>query len=133
MIGVWPGKKDLGTIDGYNVYMTYNSIIFFFIPIFKFGKEYYAEKSGSTYRIDPEIGKRIEHGAEVSLTFTTADRVATPGSFGTGFDSSASHYNNPANEDGPRGTGKICMRCGYRTSDPEFTHCPKCGNLLVRE
>lgn len=70
MIGTWPGRKNLGVIDGYTVYMVYEALMIFFIPVFKFGKRYFAEKNSSTYEIDQETGQAIERGEPVSLHFT---------------------------------------------------------------
>ena len=154
MLGTWPGRKDLGIIDGYNVYMVYTSIVVFFIPVFKFGKQYYAEKGGRTYQIDDETGKQIERGENVPLKFTgTAYTGAAAGAaYGSTYagqnyadrnyagqcNAGNSENNNTgafygAGDDTGRSAVKICMRCKYRTDNQEFTHCPMCGNKLVRE
>ena len=114
LIGTWPGKKELGVIDGYTVYMVYESLMLFFIPIFKFGKRYFAEKGSSVYEIDKETGQLIERGEEVSLDFTGAS-------------------SEDAGVAGGMAVGKICMRCGFKTDNREYTHCPMCGNLLVHD
>lgn len=114
LIGTWPGKKELGVIDGFTVYMVYESLMLFFIPIFKFGKRYFAEKGSSVYEIDKETGQSIERGEEVSLDFTRAS-------------------SEDAGVAGGMAVGKICMRCGFKTDNREYTHCPMCGNLLVHD
>ena len=132
MLGTWPGKKDLGLINGYHIYMVYESLIFFFIPIFKFGKRYLAEKNGSIYELDPETGKAIERGEEVNLNIT-GDPVYTD----LNASIAARAGLTAAGTDGATGTeattGKICMRCGFTTDNETYTHCPMCGNKLVHE
>ena len=135
MLGTWPGKKDLGLINGYHIYMVYESLIFFFIPVFKFGKRYLAEKNGSVYELDPETGKAIERGEEVSLNIT-GDPVYTDPNASI----AARAGLTAAGTDGATGTpgigtttGKICMRCGFKTDNETYTHCPMCGNKLVHE
>ena len=132
MLGTWPGKKDLGLINGYHIYMVYESLIFFFIPIFKFGKRYIAEKNGSIYELDSETGKAIERGEEVNLNITGDPVYTDPNaSIAAGAGLAA------AGTDGATGAeataGKICMRCGFKTHNETYTHCPMCGNKLVHE
>lgn len=141
MLGTWPGKKDLGLINGYHIYMVYESLIFFFIPVFKFGKRYLAEKNGSIYELDPETGKAIERGEEVNLNIT-GDPVYTDPNASIAARAGLTAAGTPgaAGTDGAFGTsgteaatGKICMRCGFKTDNETYTHCPMCGNKLVHE
>ena len=165
MLGTWPGRKELGVIDGYKVYMIYESLLIFFIPVFKFGRRYFAERDGLIFEIDPETGKAIERGGEVRLHFTEEDAVgrnaagewspgaraawaydnsAAAGACGTAGSAASEAFGDPDaemlsagpdNRDGGAGAkpAKVCMRCGYRTDIPEYSHCPMCGNLLVPE
>lgn len=150
MIGTWPGRKDLGIIDGYNVFMVYESLIIFFIPVFKFGKRYYAEKNGSVFEIDQETGKAIERGEEVSLHFTGAPQYTSSNTSvwgnanlpaggnanlrtGENADGSAADTAGSAVLPAAASPAKICMRCGFRTENEEYSHCPMCGNKLVHE
>ena len=138
MIGTWPGKKVLGVIDGYTVYMVYESLMLFFIPIFKFGKRYFAEKGSSVYEIDKETGQSIERGEEVSLDFTGASTISRNANYYNpaygGFTGSAERMSGGSGGvAGGMAVGKICMRCGFKTDNREYTHCPMCGNLLVHD
>lgn len=126
MIGTWPGRKDLGIIDGYNVFMVYESLIIFFIPVFKFGKRYYAQKNSSTFEIDQETGKAIERGETVSLHFNDTSRVAE-------YTERANAGNSDTEQADESISGKICMRCGFKTFNETYSHCPMCGNKLVHE
>lgn len=161
MIGTWPGKKDLGNFEGYNVYMTFTSIVIFFIPLFKLGKQYFAVKNCRTFQIDPAVGRQLERGEDVPLQFTgevksewnpsnsewarnynnpaTDDsapaNAAATGTFAaaTGFFAAANSGTSTTNSFSNDNRMKICMRCKYRTANEEFTHCPMCGNKLVHE
>lgn len=139
MLGTWPGRKELGVVDGYTVYMIYESLVIFFIPVFKFGKRYFAEKSSTVYEIDQETGKAIERGDTVSLNFTNSDVVSRNVSLFTaagvpdaGVSGDRASETSVSSNTGSSG-GKICMRCGFKTDVKEYTHCPMCGNLLVME
>ena len=120
MFGINSGRKDFdfsqsvlcrvcGRYGRYQVYMTYMQFIFFFIPMFKWNKAYYVETSccGTVYRLDLEVGKRIERGETVEIQ----DRDLTP--LGGGY----------------RSTWKHCPNCGF-TTDEDFDFCPKCGTRL---
>ena len=135
MLGTWPGKKDLGLINGYHIYMVYESLIFFFIPIFKFGKRYIAEKNGSVYELDSETGKAIERGEEVSLNITGEPVYTDPNaSIAARAGLTAAGTDGISGDQGTETTaGKICMRCGFKTDNETYTHCPMCGNKLVHE
>lgn len=105
MIGTWPGSKNLGFHNGYEITVTYNSLVIFFIPVFKFSKRYVAERCGRVYELDPEIGKAIERGEEPEFSF---DR----------------EYTFSINK---------CRYCGFSTTDMTFEYCPKCGRELIKE
>lgn len=105
MIGMWPGRKDLGIVDGYNVYMVYDALVIFFIPVWKFDRQYYAEKNGRTYSIDEETGKKIEHGEAVNMYWHVNEQQSAP-------------------------RRKMCPVCGYTSDDTDFEFCPHCGRRL---
>ena len=125
----------------------------FFIPIFKFGKRYFAEKGSSVYEIDKETGQSIEWGEEVSLDFTGASTISRNANYYNpaygGFTGSAERMSGGSGDvagdvvenagfagagvAGGVAAGKICMRCGFKTDNREYTHCPMCGNLLVHD
>ena len=106
MFGTWPGEKELGEHQGYRVFMTYQSVIIFFIPILKFGKSYFAEKNGITYELSEDVGRRIEQGENVNLDWVIS----------------------PSDEVWQR--GRVCPNCGYAAEDASFTYCPRCGSKL---
>ena len=61
--------KKCGRLCSISVFMTYTCFSFFFIPLFKWGKQYYAVSNccHTIYAIDAELGKAIEHGESVTL------------------------------------------------------------------
>ena len=135
MLGMWPGRKDLGMVSGCNVYMTYNAVVIFFIPIFKYDKRYFAEKGFQTYEIDEETGKRIERGEEVTLHFTGQRAASWTNAAGTSNYSGTAEFatsdvSNPAEAEAGQPTEKVCTRCGFRTNHMEYKHCPMCANKL---
>ncbi len=79
--GIFQGKKEFehfrqtivckkcGRLCSISVFMTYTCFSFFFIPLFKWGKQYYAVSNCcyTIYAIDAELGKAIEHGESVTL------------------------------------------------------------------
>jgi len=105
MIGMWPGRKELGQHSGYNVYMVYNALVVFFIPVWKFDKQYFAEKDGRTYTLDEETGKKIERGEDVNLYWHVHETGSTSGR-------------------------RMCPVCGYTTDDTSFEFCPHCGRKM---
>ena len=135
MIGTWPGRKELGVIDGYNITMTYISFVIFFIPIIKFDKQYFAEKNGLVYDLDQETGEKIVRGEAVDLSGLHLRKAHNQRSAGYAYTNPETDYGaaGAANADGAQSTGKICMRCKYTTNDLSFTHCPMCGNKLVSQ
>lgn len=118
--GIFQGKKEFeqfrqtmickkcGRYSSISVFMTYTCFSFFFIPLFKWGKEYYAVSNccHTVYSIDRELGKAIEHGEAVTLREEDLTIV---------------------------GMGQAqevhCSDCGYLLT-PEYAYCPKCGKKL---
>lgn len=121
MMGITQGRKDLahdqlvictqcGRYGRYQVYMTFTQLLLFFIPCFKWGKQYYVQMSccGTVYALNPEIGARIARGENVQIG--SADLQIVSG----------------------RGSARMvkrCAACGFQT-DEDYTYCPKCGNPL---
>ena len=66
-----------GEIYKYEVIVAYNCFHFFFIPIFKWGRKYYAHKMccDEYYEINEETGKQIEKGNNVILNHTNMNRI----------------------------------------------------------
>ena len=87
-----------------NIYMTYSYVSFFFIPLFKWNKMYFAKMNccGATCEISQEVGREIEKG---NVTFISEDQL---------------HFQQQYNP------WRRCANCGYTTSE-NFEYCPKCG------
>lgn len=100
--------KSCGAYCRFEVIMTYMCLSLFFIPIFKWGKKYYAASSccRQVFEIDAKKGKAIENGESVLLE--DGDFIS---SCGTG--------------DGL----KVCQNCRY-VAESDFEFCPKCGTKL---
>jgi hypothetical protein len=126
IMGVSQGQKQLeyhqtvicgvcGAYGRYEVFMTYMYLSFFFIPLFKWNKQYLVRTSccGSVYSLDPEIGRAIERGEQIEIT---EDALVLQSSGKTAAQQGA-------------GGSKRCPDCGYE-ADPEFEYCPKCGRRL---
>ncbi|MFV0314965.1 MAG: zinc ribbon domain-containing protein [Anaerotignum sp.] len=114
--GISQGYKDLtflqtlickkcGRYSSVSVYMVYTYFSFFFIPLFKWDKKYYAVSSccKTTFAISNDIGKAIEREELTSLQEDDLEIVGM----------SNLAYSN-------------CRSCGYLLT-PEYTYCPKCG------
>jgi len=136
LLGAWPGKKSLGRHSGYNITMTYLSILVFFIPLFKFSKRYFAEHSGKFYELSQEIGKALERGEEPDINLENAQPFDMPnmamamGQTYQNVQTDADTQSAPV-QDIKIIKGKMCMRCGFKTTDMSLTHCPDCENKLV--
>ena len=117
MIGITNGSKDLsytqltncpscGRYSSMQVFVTYNQLVLFFIPLFKFGKQYFVRMKccGSVYSLDAAIGKQIEAGEVPSI-----------------FPEHMSYMYS-----GSDNTISYCSGCG-RQLEPSFSFCPYCG------
>lgn len=120
IIGMTRGRKDLefsqmmicdqcGSYGRYTVFMTYMCLSFFFLPLFKWKKQYFVQSTccNTLYGLDPETGKQIEKGSTVEIRPEHLTLL----------------------EKGFRNRSKKCMNCGYETRE-EFDYCPKCGRRL---
>lgn len=123
MIGITDGRKDLtftqtilcracGKYGRYQVFVTYMTLLLFFIPCFRWNRRYYVETSccHTIYELDPEVGKRIAKGENVVIT---EDDLTQVYSGNRGWHSTGGYKN--------------CRFCGYTTNE-DFEFCPKCGN-----
>ena len=120
MMGITPRRKDYeyrgsviicdrcGAYGRYQVYMTCMCLSLFFIPVFKWKKQYFAESTccSTTYELDPEIGRRIARGENVEIR--------------------PQHLREVYSGYGCGGRTRRCSACGYVT-DEDFVFCPKCG------
>lgn len=117
IMGINQGRKDFaydrvvicdrcGAYGRYQVFMTYMCFSLFFIPVFKWNKEYYVQSTccGTVYELDPEIGRRIAAGQDVEI-LPRHLKMMQPG-----------HH----------GGVRRCSQCGYETWE-DFEFCPKCG------
>lgn len=89
------------------VYMTYTCLSLFFIPVFKWNRQYYVEMEccGTLYMLNEEKGRQIASGKDVIITPSDL----TPVNYGT--------YE------------KRCPECGS-VVDRSFDYCPRCGKKL---
>lgn len=131
MIGITEGSREFdhtqtvmcagcGRYGRYIVFMTYTVLSLFFIPCFKWNKQYFVRMSccGKIYRLDPEIGKRISRGEEIEICREDLEEV----DFGYSDDGISRRANWT-------GFSKTCPGCGYE-ADQDFEYCPKCGRKL---
>ena len=90
MIGITDGQKDLnyrqsvtcgacGKYGAYEVFMTYTQLLLFFIPVFKWNRQYFVRMSccGTVYTLDPEVGAAIARGENTEIR--PADLVRVQG------------------------------------------------------
>lgn len=92
-----------------SVFTRYSYFMFFFIPLFRWDRHYYArmECCGALCELDPAVGRAIAQGKKASL------------------DPSELHFSCA----GQRPAFHVCPRCGYTTAE-NFQFCPKCGAPL---
>lgn len=121
MVGITQGKKEIssdqlvicgqcGSYGRYQVFVTFNQLLLFFIPCFRWGRKYYVQMSccGTLYELDPEAGREIEQGTGRQIRQEDLRLISGRGN-----------------------ARKIrrCPSCGYQT-DEDFDFCPKCGEKL---
>lgn len=117
--GIATGRKDFpfrqtiicpkcGRLSSISVFMVYTYFSFFFIPLFKWGKKYFAASNccNAIFSIDPALGRTLEQGEQIELRPEDLSLV--------GMDASQAVH---------------CADCGYLLS-PEYEFCPKCGKKL---
>ena len=161
MIGITNGQKDLehnqteicdicGRYGRFEVFMTYTQLLLFFIPVFKWNRQYFVRMSccGAMYTLNPEVGARIARGEDVTIqkddlmrmSRNAADMYGASGTYGsgTGYGSSGSggslyeqsrrawSETGGSAENTPAKIHHRCVICGYET-DEDFKYCPKCG------
>ena len=125
MIGISNGRKDFpftqtiicrecGKYGRYQVFMTYMTLLLFFIPCGRWNRRYYVQASccNTVYELNPEIGKRIARGEDVRITEDDLARMNTGG--GNVWQRT-----------------KRCRQCGF-TTEEDFDYCPKCGSRFDR-
>lgn len=99
--------KSCGAYCRYSVFCTYMYLSLFFMPVFKWSKQYYVECSACNCctRLKNEIGKRIERGGAVHISSDD-------------FEDELMFRGNSV---------RVCQNCGYKTQE-DFEYCPKCGS-----
>lgn len=99
--------KCCGKYGHIEVFMTYTYLMFFFIPIIKWNKRYYARMNccNSVCELDLHLGKAIEKGEITQLNLDELD-------FGYR-ESNVKH----------------CFNCGFTTGE-DYRFCPKCGKQI---
>ena len=118
MMGITQGRKNFkfdqmivcdhcGSYGRYQVFMTYMCLSLFFIPCYKWNKQYYVQSTccNTLYVLDSEIGKRIAGGENIEILPQNLTRV----------------------QEGYGSRYKRCNNCGFETRE-DFEFCPKCGN-----
>lgn len=98
-----------GKYGRYEVYFSYMCFSLFFIPIFKWNKEYYVRTTccNSVSKISNELGERIKRGEVKEINPLDLN------------------FNNSNNNL----LYKTCSNCGFTTNE-DFKYCPNCGNVL---
>lgn len=96
-----------GRLGRVEVFMRYTCFSLFFIPLFQWGKRYFARAvcCGEVCELEEALGKRIERGEPAELT--AADLRFTS----------------------RRPQGKRCPRCGFESRE-DYLYCPNCGARL---
>ena len=155
MIGITNGQKNLehnqteicdvcGRYGRYEVFMAYSQLLLFFIPVFKWNRQYFVRMSccGAMYTLDPEVGARIARGEDVTIrkddlmrmSQSAAGMYGTGGSYGSSVGSGSLYEQsrhawseeNGTVTDAPAKIHHRCVICGYETNE-DFKYCPKCG------
>lgn len=119
IFGINRREEDLGNISAgtckvcgqggsFQVFVTYQVLSIFFLPIIKWDRKYYLrEKScGSLFEIDEDLGRDIEAGRKINISASDMKLISTS-------------YRQT----------RTCPSCGYK-ADPTFDYCPKCGQRL---
>lgn len=93
-----------GRYSSVSVFMTYTYFSFFFIPLFKWNRQYFAVSNccSTVFSIPNALGEAIARGESVTLEPSDLTIV------------------------GMDGTQQHCPECGYLLSE-DFLYCPKCG------
>ena len=146
IIGITQGRKEFdfrqnilcrscGRYGNYIVYMTYSVLTLFFIPCFKWNRQYFVQSSccGATYRLDPQVGKCIARGDVVEIRPEDLEEMDAGGWAWAGSTPAASSDEFKGSDSGSvniwTNAAKVCPNCGYE-AEPDFEFCPKCGKKL---
>lgn len=102
---------DCGKYGRYEVFMTCMCLSLFFIPTFKWSRQYFVKTNccDTVFQLDSAIGKALSRGADIQIR--------------------AEHLTKVSNGRSAYGTEKTCTYCGFKTAE-DFQFCPKCGRPL---
>ncbi len=147
IMGISNGRRDFdftqmvicsacGRYGRYVVYMTYTFLSLFFIPTFRWNRRYFVQMSccGTTYLLNPEVGRQIARGEDVQIRPEDLQRVGyDQGSWeDSGWNRANWTVDSGDNSSGAYGNAygagptKRCTNCGFTTNE-DFDFCPKCG------
>ena len=100
--------KNCANICSYEIIMTANCLSIFFIPLFKWGKQYFVRTSccGALYSLDKSVGDSIARGENTAITDESLTLI----------DENLSRVG-------------VCPYCGSEINE-DFEYCPKCGKKL---
>ena len=117
IMGISQGRKNFayqqmcicehcGSYCRYEVFMTYMYLSLFFIPCFKWNRQYYVRTTccSTVYALEPEVGKRIARGGQAEILPQNLTKIQA----------------------GCRSRVKTTSNCGFETQE-DFEFCPKCG------
>ena len=107
-----------GGYGRYQVFMTYTYFSFFFIPVFKWNRQFYVKMSccGSVYELDREVGMKILRGESVDIREEDLTLIKAGG---------RSFELSDFEEE------RTCPGCGASVSE-DYSYCPYCGEPLDR-
>ena len=102
---------ECGKYGRYEVFMTCMCFTFFFIPIFKWNRQYFVRMNccNTTYQLDASIGRELLRGADIQIQ--------------------PEHLTKIARGNAAYAEERTCAYCGFKTSE-DFQYCPKCGRPL---
>lgn len=107
IIFVKPRERELGTVGGYRIFESAQTLYLFFIPTFSWNRRVYAkDDSGRILLLSEEAGREIRRGTKNELY--ASDFVECV-------------YEEPHE--------KKCPYCGFTTTE-NYLYCPKCGEKL---
>ena len=100
--------KNCSKVCNYEIIMTANCLSIFFIPVFKWGKQYFVQTNccGSLFSLKKEVGDAIYRGENITITDNDISLI----------DENFGHSDK-------------CPYCGGDITD-YFDYCPKCGRKL---
>ena len=103
----------------------YSYFHFFFIPIFKYGIEYYVvcNRCNSIYRISKEKGLALERGEITELKAYDLEYLGKENNYNSNNYERNNGFNSEFN------LKSKCPKCGALV-DEKFTYCPECGEKL---